>query len=189
VVTTSPTTRVQAPSAPGVYELEILLVVEDTCVIGHPTSVPVHVAPKRGSADPRAADDVLVESEQEQSESVGPSEAEPTAARLHWIREHLRMEPVQRADSPVSQDSLVAVAIECGASFEGSDASDVQLTYHWKKDGDYVAWDVRRQVVSGLRPGRQIRVLTVERPHDASMEIEVAAVVSGEGYVRMFRSG
>jgi hypothetical protein len=96
----------------------------------------------------------------------------------------VRITPLLRLDVD-GPGAFLVFAAECAELSEGG-VSEVLLTHHCKKGGEYLSWDVRRQPLMGLRPGRQVRALFVERPPYASVDIEVAAVVPDAGYAPLF---
>jgi hypothetical protein len=177
--------RVDAPPSPGLYELEIQLVVDDAVIVAMPSAARVHVVPDgKPATDPES---MLVESEPVRA-AGGTAAPSSGGERLRWIRENVRARPILRTESPRSRDTLLAVAIECATPCAGAASTDVQLSAHFKKDGEYLAWDVQRHVLPGLRSGVQVRAVPFERPLDPAVEVEFGALVTGEGYVPLFRA-
>lgn len=169
-----------APLTTGSFELEVALVVGDALILGEPASTRMTVRPHVDGASEQAPLALL----------AAGGQIAPTApgadgdARLSWLREHVRIRPLQ-GDGAAS-DSHLAVEIDCTATYGDAGIPDLTLTHHWKRGGAYVAWDVRRQLVSGLKQGRQIRTIAVERPVDPAVSLEIAALVPMAGYVRLF---
>jgi hypothetical protein len=170
----------RAPSAVGSFELEIALVVGDALILGEPASARVLVRARGEKAAGPAAAGMLA--------AGGPAAPAPSFvdkdARLSWIRDHVRLRPLQ-GDATAS-DSHLAVEIDCAKSYDETGISEILVTHHWKRGEAYVAWDVHRHVLSGLRRGRQIRTIPLERPADPALSLEVAALVPMAGYVRLF---
>ncbi len=175
--------HVDAPSVPGVYELDLVLVVGDAFIVDAASSVRVSVGdPEAASSDRRPP--VLVTSEPKPLGDDAPPR-QPSPEHLKWLRESVRMRVLRSCGVVGTPDSLVALAVECDEA-PRAESADVMLTHHWKKNGRYLAWDIRRQVLAGLSQGHHVRTVMVRRPLDPTLEMELGALVPAEGYVPMF---
>lgn len=174
--------HVETPSVPGFYELDLVLVVGDTFTVDVGSTVGINICSPELLARRRRSP-IQVTSQPTQLGNL-PSPVQ-SASHLNWIRESVRVRLLQNSDVAGTAESLVALAVECDEA-PGSGSSDVLLTHHWKKSGQYVAWDLCRHRLAGLEPGHQVRTVVVRRPLDPTVDMEVGAVVPSEGYVPMF---
>lgn len=174
--------RVRAPTVPGIYELSVRLTAGGALVLGAPATSAVHVKARTRRETPSSLGaGVHVDSEASVPAAIAP--AASASALLDWIRRHVRVEPLERVDSD-GPTTLLSFALECEPPLA---ITELLLTHHLRERGEYVAWDVHRQPLRGLRSGRQVRALIVDRGFDTRSDIEVAAVVPDAGYVPLFR--